>query len=346
MPDTKTEAGKGSSGSPDGSGLDRVREELTKFLLAKANNLVSSAGKKTGEFAKKAASGGDGAGAGLADSVGDVLKGESPAKALGGQVAKGVKDKTLGKVQELFSGGGKAGEKKVTNIVEVLDVGLPLRRVYDHWTEFEEFSGFMKGVVEASRPDDDEDDGVTSDWTLKVGPSKRSWQATVLEQVPDERIVWETKGETKTHGAVSFHRLAPDLTRVVVVVEYTPGGFLEKTANLWRAQGRRLRLDLKHFQRYVTLGVQEVPEGWRGEIREGELVRSHEDALAQEEEEEEDEEGGQEGGGAHRGRGRARREDEEGEFEDEEEYADEDGGAGRSEDEYGEYEEEEDEETR
>jgi uncharacterized membrane protein len=315
MPET---AKKGSNGD-SGGGLDRVREELTKYVMAKANNLVSTAGKKTGEFAEKAVSGGNGGK--LAEPVGKMLKGESPAKAVGGQMAQTVKDKTVGKVQELFSGGGKAGEKKVTNIVEVLDVGLPLRRVYDHWTEFEEFSGFMKGVVEASRSDEDEE---VSDWTLKVGPSKRSWQATVLEQVPDERIVWETKGETKTHGAVSFHELAPSLTRVVVVIEYTPGGFLEKTGNLWRAQGRRLRLDLKHFQRYVTLGVQEVPEGWRGEIREGEVVRSHEDAVAEDEDEQ----------GEGKGEGR------------EEEYGEGDEARDEYEDEDSEYEEGEDEEDR
>ncbi|RAJ69871.1 putative membrane protein [Streptomyces sp. Amel2xB2] len=311
MPETAQKA----SSEDSGGGLDRVREELSNYVMAKSKKLVSSAGKKTGEFAKKAATGGDGGE--LAEPVGKMLQGESPAKAVGGQVAKTVKDKTVGKVQELFSGGGKAGEKKVTNIVEVLDVGLPLRRVYDHWTEFEEFSGFMKGVVEASRSDDDE---AASDWTLKVGPSKRSWQATVLEQVPDERIVWETKGETKTHGAVSFHELAPSLTRVVVVIEYTPGGFLEKTGNVWRAQGRRLRLDLKHFQRYVTLGVQEVPEGWRGEIREGEVVRSHEDALK----EDEDQDGGEEGEEEEEGEEGDEEEEDGGDDEDEEEDEDED----------------------
>ncbi|MFF1965047.1 polyketide cyclase, partial [Streptomyces sp. NPDC058232] len=56
----------------------------------------------------------------------------------------------------------------------------------------------------------------------------------------------------------------------------------EKTGNLWRAQGRRLRLDLKHFQRHVTL-TDEEPDGWRGEIRDGEVVRSHEEALEDEE---------------------------------------------------------------
>jgi uncharacterized membrane protein len=309
MPETKKGSTTDGSG---GSGLDRVREELSNYLLAKANNLVGAAGKKTGEFAEKAASG-MGDGGGPAKTVTKMLQGESPVKAVGGQAVKGVKDKVAEKTKELFGGGGKAGEKKVTNIIETLDVGLPLRRVYDHWTEFEEFTGFMKGVVEASRS---EDDDLISNWRLKVGPSKRSWQATVLEQVPDKRIVWETKGETKTHGAVSFHELTPGLTRIVVVVEYTPGGFLEKTGNLWRAQGRRLRLDLKHFQRYVTLGVEEVPEGWRGEIREGEVVRSHEDALADEEDSEEYE--GDEGDeGDAEGRGEEGEYDEE--FEEEEE---------------------------
>ncbi|MGW0697692.1 SRPBCC family protein, partial [Streptomyces sp. NPDC002738] len=85
-----------------------------------------------------------------------------------------------------------------------------------------------------------------------------------------------------TKGAVSFHELAPTLTRIVLVMEYYPSGFFEKTGNIWRAQGRRVRLDFKHFQRYVTLTGDE-PEGWRGEIRDGEVVTSHEEAMEEEE---------------------------------------------------------------
>lgn len=43
-----------------------------------------------------------------------------------------------------------------------------------------------------------------------------------------------------------------------------------------------MRLDFKHFQRYVTL-TEEEPEGWRGEIREGEVVLSHDEAMEEEE---------------------------------------------------------------
>ncbi len=62
----------------------------------------------------------------------------------------------------------------------------------------------------------------------------------------------------------------------------TPQGLFEKTGNIWRAQGRRARLDLKNFARFIMLRG-EAEDGWRGEIRDGEVVRSHEDALAEEE---------------------------------------------------------------
>ncbi|WP_069811684.1 SRPBCC family protein [Streptomyces sp. TP-A0874] len=269
-----------------GSAVDRVREELSHYLEAQAKRLLKAAEGRLIEFTEKMAEG-EGPGSELPKAGAQMLRGESPARAVAKQGAKGAKDKVVDTAKGAVGGGGgggdgggggggggggKAGDKKVTNIVEVLDVGLPLRRVYDHWTEFEEFTSFMKGVVEASRSDD-----VTSEWTFKVGPSKRHVKATVEEQVPDERIVWKTSGEVTTHGAISFHELAPSLTRIVVVVEYSPSGFLEKTGNIWRVQGRRLRLDLKHFQRYVTLGVEEEPEGWRGEIRDGEVVRGDEE---------------------------------------------------------------------
>lgn len=170
-----------------------------------------------------------------------------------------------------------------------------MRTVYDHWTQYEDFSGFTKGVRDVSRDDD-----TTSDWKVKVGPSTRSFKATVQEQVPDDRIVWTSQGaKGTTRGCVTFHELAPSLTRIVIVVEYYPSGLFEKTGNLWRAQGRRLRLDLKNFLRHAMLTTDE-PEGWRGEIRDGEVVQTHEEAL-EEEQAEETEDGEYEEGGAEEG---------------------------------------------
>lgn len=248
----------------------------------------------------------------------------------------------MDKAKGLFGGGKKrkSGDQKVTNIIEVLDVGVPLRTAYDHWTQYEKFSSFTKGVRNVSLHDE-----TTSDWKAKVGPSTRGWKATVQEQVPDERIIWTSEGaKGSTRGAVSFHELAPNLTRIVLVVEYYASGFFEKTGNVWRVQGRRLRLDFKHFQRYVTL-TDEEPEGWRGEIRDGEVVRTHEEAVEEEEaegEETEDEEA--EGYEGEDGEEEYEDEDEEDEDEEGEEDEEEPEDEYEDEDEVGEEEEEEEEE--
>ena len=86
-------------------------------------------------------------------------------------------------------------------------------------------------------------------------------------------------------GAVSFTALGPNLTRVLLVLEYWPQGFFERTGNLWRAQSRRARLEFKHFRRHAMTNVllrQEEVEGWRGEIRDSEVVKTHEEALEEE----------------------------------------------------------------
>ncbi|MFB8170303.1 SRPBCC family protein [Kitasatospora purpeofusca] len=262
------------------SGLDRLREEAVNYLGAQLEHLVEKAGDKvsdlTGTLGEVVESGG------VLPKVGSrVLQGDSPVKALIGEKAKSVKDNIVDTVKGAFGGGGKPGRKagkKTMNIVETADVGVPLRTAYNHWTQYEDFSGFAKGVQSVSQGDE-----VTTDWKVKVGPSKRSFKATVQEQVPDERIVWTSEGaKGSTRGAVSFHELTPTLTRIVLVVEYYPSGFFEKTGNIWRAQGRRLRLDFKNFQRHVSLTNDEA-EGWRGEIRDGEVVRTHDEAVEEEE---------------------------------------------------------------
>ncbi|RYJ29129.1 hypothetical protein CU044_2222 [Streptomyces sp. L-9-10] len=266
-------------GTDVASPLQELRTELGNYVGARAQRIVGSAVGKLTDLADPTDSGKGGGGV-LALGK-RVLGGGSPVKDLLSQGLTGAKDKVVSGAKEaLGGGGGKAGDTKTTNIVEVIDIGLPLRSVYDQWTQFEDFSSFTKGVRSVNMSDE-----IESDWKLKVGPSNRSWKASVQEQVPDERIVWTSEGaKGTTHGAVSFHELTPDLTRVVVVVEYYASGFFEKTGNIWRAQGRRLRLDLKHFQRYVTLADEDA-DGWRGEIRDGEVVRTHEEALEDEERE-------------------------------------------------------------
>ncbi|MFC4909575.1 SRPBCC family protein [Actinomadura gamaensis] len=174
-------------------------------------------------------------------------------------------------LKRLFGGGG--GRGKMTNIVEQIDVGAPCRLVYDQWTRFEDFPSFMKKVESVVQESDEK-----LNWQAKIFWSRRSWRSTIVEQVPDRHIAWRSQAaKGRVDGTVSFHELAPDLTRVLLVLEYRPGGLFERTGNLWRAQGRRVRLELKHFRRHVmsrALTAPEGVEGWRGEIHDGEVVRA------------------------------------------------------------------------
>lgn len=328
------------------SGMDRIREELSNFVGAQTGKLAQKAGDKltglTGQLTDIADNGGS-----LPSIASRVMQGDSPVKAFVSEKAGNVKDKVVDKAKEAFGGGkgkSKSGGGKSMNIIEVLDVGVPLRDAYDHWTRYDKFGSFAKGVQSVSM-----DEEMSSDWKVKIGPSSRSFKATVQEQVPDDRIVWTSEGaKGSTRGCVSFHELAPSLTRVVLVIEYFPSGFFEKTGNLWRVQGRRMRLDFKLFQKFVTLTDEEA-EGWRGEIRDGEVVLSHEDAMEKEEAEGEESEDSEDSEDSdyedeEEPEGEEDEEDEEDEGEPEEEYEDEEEPEDGEEEEEEEPEEEEEEE--
>ncbi|MFH9859457.1 SRPBCC family protein [Streptomyces sp. NPDC017202] len=273
---------------------DRLKAEAQEYLAAQAQRVLVGVGRKLGETTGKLNDIAEGKSPGLAKMALDggrkLAEGKSPMRTAMELGASNIKDKVTGAFKNLGGGKGKGKRKsgsgsKPTVIMEQIDVGVPLRTAYDQWTKYQDFSTFAKGVKSASRADD-----TSSDWQLKVFWSNRSWKAKTTEQVPDDRISWTSEGaKGTTKGVISFHEIAENLTRVVLVMEYYPTGLFEKTGNIWRAQGRRARLDLKNFARFITLKG-EAEDGWRGEIRDGEIVRSHEDALAEEEKEAEESE--------------------------------------------------------
>ncbi|MEV0143071.1 MULTISPECIES: SRPBCC family protein [Streptomyces] len=261
---------------------DRLKDELQNYVRARAEHAVTQLGHRLGDSVSKLAEPGGGSGAlkGLAKGGQALGEGKSPGQAALSAGASHLKDTVKDKVKGLFGKGRKSGggKSKSVTIVEDIDVGVPVREAYDQWTQFQEFSSFAKGVVSVEKADD-----TTSNWKVKVAKSTRSWKANVTEQVPDERITWTTEGAKGTvKGVVTFHAITDDLTRVLLVLEYFPKGLFEKTGNIWRAQGRRARLDLKLYRKFIMMRG-EATDSWRGEIRDGEVVVGHDEALEEEE---------------------------------------------------------------
>ncbi|MFE2211563.1 SRPBCC family protein [Streptomyces canus] len=279
---------------------DRLKAELQEYASAQVQRMMVGVGRKLGETTGKLNDIAEGNSPGFAklalDGGRKLAEGKGPMRSAAELGFSHAKDKVVGAFKNLGGGGkgkrkGGAGQKP-TVIIEFIDIGVDLRTAYDQWTQYKDFSIFAKGVKSANRADD-----THSDWNMKIFWSSRSWKATTTDQIPDDRIQWTSEGaKGTTKGVVSFHKLADNLTRVLLVIEYYPQGLFEKTGNIWRAQGRRARLDLKHFARFITLKG-EAEDGWRGEIEDSEVVKSHEDAVAEEEEAEgtEEEEEEQEG---------------------------------------------------
>jgi uncharacterized membrane protein len=273
--------GQGTGNGP----MDRLKAEAGGLVTALGERAMSSVRDKvegaTGRLSEYVDGG---AGPGLMAAVTGakgVAEGKGPVRSMLGAGFKGASEKLRG----LFGKGGKGGggkKLKVTNIVESIDVGVPIDLAYNQWTQFTEFPSFMKKVENVEQAEDEK-----LHWKAQVLWSHREWDADIIEQIPDQRIVWQSKG-AKGHvdGAVTFHELAPELTRILLVLEYHPQGFFEHTGNLWRAQGRRARLELKHFRRHLMTNAilhPEEIEGWRGVIEDGEVVQDDEAARAEEE---------------------------------------------------------------
>jgi uncharacterized membrane protein len=266
--------------------IKRLTDEARNLFDAQTGRLAGRVGDGvTGAAEKLTQVGQTGQLPAIGEGAKRLLSGDGPIRSAVGAATSGV----TSKAKDLVQGGkGKgSGQSRAVNIEESLDIGVPVSVAYDQWTQFKDFSRFTKGVESVEQDNDAE-----TTWRAKVFKSTRTWKAKIVEQVPDRRIVWTSEGSKgSTKGVVTFHPLADDLTRVLVALEYHPGGFVEKTGNIWRAAGRRTRLDLKNFRRFVMM--ENEPTGsWRGEIREGKVVK-----------------GPDEGGGRKRGSGRSRTDD-------------------------------------
>ncbi len=292
--------------------LAALRESAGGYVKALASHAVDNLTDKVGGLTDRLTQYADGSGAdaggaratAAAKGAEELAQGASPAKAGLSAAVAGIKDKVTGIFGGGSGGGGGGGKFKFNNIVESIDVGAPVDVVFNAWTSYEKWPDFMKKVEHTEL---DEESGEVQ-LKGKVFWSHRQWDTVITDQVPDQRVVWDSTGE-KGHlsGVVTFHPLGDELTRLVVVVSYYPQGFMEKTGNIWRAVNRRVRLELKYFVHHVmTESVlhPEEDEGYRAEIHEEEMVRSHEEVVEDEraeyeeeyEEDEEEAEGGDEEG--------------------------------------------------
>ena len=149
----------------------------------------------------------------------------------------------------------------MSTIEESVDVGVAVRAVYDQWTQFEQFPQFMSGVEEVRQLDD-----THLHWVAEIAGVRREWTAEIDEQHPDERVAWHATDGATNAGAVTFHRLGDDQTRVMLQLDFDPEGIPEQLGDRLGFVRRQAKDDLERFKDFIESRGTETG-AWRGDVQ-------------------------------------------------------------------------------
>jgi uncharacterized membrane protein len=159
-------------------------------------------------------------------------------------------------------------EVQMSTIEESIVVDVPIDTAYNQWTQFESFPRFMEGVESVTQLDD-----THVHWVAEVGGKRREWDAEITEQRPDERVAWRSTDGAPNGGAVTFHRLSDDQTKVMVQIDYEPEGAVESVGDALGMVKRRTKGDLERFKAFIEARGAETG-AWRGEVERPEQRRA------------------------------------------------------------------------
>jgi uncharacterized membrane protein len=150
-----------------------------------------------------------------------------------------------------------------------IEVAVPVRTAYNQWTQFEEFPNFMEGVREVRQIDD-----THIHWRADIGGREHEWDAEIREQVPDEKIIWQSTSGAMNAGMVKFDPLEGEKTRVHLEMSYEPEGLMEGVGDQLGFLSRRVEGDLERFKEFIEERGAETG-AWRGEVENPDVPGGH-----------------------------------------------------------------------
>jgi uncharacterized membrane protein len=148
-------------------------------------------------------------------------------------------------------------------IEKTIEVDAPVTKVYNQWTQFEEFPQFMEGVEQVTQLDDKH-----LHWVAEIGGKKKEWDAEITQQIPDQRIAWRSISGATNAGVVNFRPAGSDHTVVTLKLSYDPQGVVENVGDALGLLSRRVEGDLERFKQFIQNRTTETG-AWRGEILKG-----------------------------------------------------------------------------
>jgi uncharacterized membrane protein len=151
----------------------------------------------------------------------------------------------------------------MATVEKSIEVNLPVRTVYNQWTQVEEFPRFMDGIEEVRQLDD-----TRSHWRAAIAGFEVEWDAEITEQIPDQQVAWRTSNGPEHTGVVKFAPIGEGRTRVSVALGYDPQK-VDASARDNRGDAERgIEGDLQRFKKFIE-SRGKATGAWRGEVHGG-----------------------------------------------------------------------------
>jgi uncharacterized membrane protein len=142
------------------------------------------------------------------------------------------------------------------NLQKSINIKAPIERVYQLWTDYENFPRFMRNVREVK----DLGEG-RSHWVV-AGPAgiPVEWDAVITKQIPNELLAWETTPDSviKHTGTVHFKSNPDGSTHVDIKLSYNPvaGAIGHVVASLFGADPKsEMDDDLVRMKTFIETGI-------------------------------------------------------------------------------------------
>ena len=146
---------------------------------------------------------------------------------------------------------------------KTININAPVQRVYDFFTNYQNFPRFMRNVRDV-RPLADN----RSAWTV-AGPAgvPVQWTAEVIDVIPGQLIAWRSVSDSDVRhsGAVSFEPATDGGTRLRVQLSYVPpaGAFGHAVASIFSADPKsEMDADLLRMKSMIETGHAPHDAAW------------------------------------------------------------------------------------
>ena len=124
-----------------------------------------------------------------------------------------------------------------------LTINAPVDKVYEMWTDFENFPSFMKHVDSVQKTGEN-----MLHWKAQIGPFTKEWDAEIQAMKPNRAITWRSTSGAENAGAVTLSQRG-HITEMHVVISYDPTWLETLGDAVTGTLSRSVEEDLARFKR-------------------------------------------------------------------------------------------------